>query len=91
MSGVLIQRVGLAAFNAAENGFRRFDGGKEDIQDYLRAKLDFIGRSAIEAMREPSEAILAAHHVVPDDTDFRDRARDNWQAMVDAALAEAAA
>ena len=45
-----------------------------------------LARAAIEAMREPTSEIIKAHHVVPDDTDFTDRAARNWSAMIDAAL-----
>lgn len=45
-----------------------------------------IALIAIKTMREPTVAMIKAHHVVPDDTNFEDRARDNWQAMIDAAL-----
>lgn len=60
MSETIVQKVGLAAYNAAENGFRKYDPEKEDIQDYLRAKLDFIGRAAIAAMRTPTEVMVNA-------------------------------
>lgn len=35
--------------------------------------------------REPTEAIIKAHHVVPDDNDFEERVRSNWKALIDAA------
>ena len=43
-------------------------------------------RTAIAAMREPTEAIIRAHHLVPDDNDFDKRAADNWRNLIDAAL-----
>lgn len=95
MSADLIQKVGLAAYNACENGFRRFDGEKEDIQAYLRAKLAFIGRTALEAMREPTENIVGAGMTVPEKIAYEEGAivmsidyRAIWDAMISAALSE---
>lgn len=45
-----------------------------------------LAKDMIEAMQEPTKDILEAHHVVPDDNDFRERAKRNWHAMIDAAL-----
>jgi hypothetical protein len=63
----------------------RATGYVDEWDDY---PLTLVARSVIEAMRDPAPAILEAHHVVPDDTDFRERALANWQAMIDAACAE---
>ena len=45
-----------------------------------------IVRAVIAEMREPTEAIINAHHVVPDDNDFDQRAADNWRNLVDVML-----
>lgn len=85
----MVERVGLAAYNAAENGFRAFDREKEDIQDYLRAKIAFIGRAAIQAMREPTAEMRQAgmhEHAVTADPEDMDQVSDAYTAMIDAAL-----
>ena len=45
-----------------------------------------VARAVIKAMREPTEAIIKAHHVVPDDNNFDERAADNWRNLIDAVL-----
>ena len=45
-----------------------------------------LAAAAIAAMREPTANVVAAHHVVPDDNDFKERAADNWRNLIDAAL-----
>lgn len=42
---------------------------------------------AIAAMREPTKEIVSAHHIVPEDNDFYDRAAANWRNLIDTALA----
>lgn len=59
---------------------RKADDG---INNYYK-----MARFAIMVMREPTPEILHAHHVVPDDNDFMERVHRNWQAMIDAILAE---
>lgn len=50
-------------------------------------------RAAIEAMREPTEAMLGAHEAVcvfrsqDEREDYRDNLREAWATMIDAALA----
>lgn len=81
----MVQKVGLAAYNACENGFRRFDGEREDIQEYLREKLAFIGRAAIEAMQEPTVKMVSA--ALPDGVWIEDASVEAmWGRMIDAAL-----
>lgn len=73
----MIERVALAIAAA---------DGEDYMEDYRQ--FDKWARAAIAAMREPTEAVLGAHQVVPDDTDFRELALENWQRMIDAALEE---
>lgn len=75
----LIERVAAAIAAASMDGS---DGNMGDEAALV------LARAAIEAMLEPGEVAVLAHQVVPDGTDFRDRALANWQAMIDAALAE---
>jgi hypothetical protein len=90
----MLKKVGLAAYNAVENGFRRHDPNKEDIQDYLNAKIEFIGRAVIGAMREPTEWMKSAgcNKLWGDDRITDPMAdgivEDVWPAMIDAILAE---
>lgn len=44
-----------------------------------------VARAVLEAIREPSEAMVEA---IPDDRNTPIYAEDIWQAMIDAALAE---
>lgn len=84
----MVERVGLVAHNA-ENGFRAFDREKEDIQDYLRAKIAFVGRTAIQAMREPTEEMRLAgmhEHALTSDPADMDQVSWPYTAMIDAAL-----
>lgn len=75
----LIERVAAAIAAASVDGADENMGGEAAL---------VLARAAIEAMLEPGEVVLSAHHAVPEGTDFRDRALTNWQAMIDAALAE---
>jgi len=54
--------------------------------DYDPFPYDEMARTVIKAMREPTEAIIKAHHLVPEDNDFDQRAADNWRNLIDAAL-----
>lgn len=69
----MIERVGRAL-------------AKEEGYAYDPLPYDARARAAIEAMREPTEAIIKAHHLVPEDNDFDQRAADNWRNLIDAAL-----
>ena len=44
-------------------------------------------RLVIAAMREPTPEIVSAHHIVPEDNDFYDRAAANWRNLIDVILA----
>lgn len=48
--------------------------------------LSKIVHAMLENMREPTQAMMNAHHLVPEDNDFDERCLANWQAMIDAEL-----
>lgn len=89
----MVNHVGLAAYNAVENGFRQFDPEREDIQDYLRAKIAFVGRAVIAAMRSPTAAMLEAGSDAMKGREISGDAKFStlqvgYLAMLDAALAD---
>ena len=64
--------------------YKAIDRGQTcDIGGVIQALLD---AGYVIVPREPTEAIIKAHHVVPDDNDFDQRAADNWRNLIDAIL-----
>jgi hypothetical protein len=53
---------------------------------YAKVMLDMAARAAIEAMREPTEAMVDAGAVAEGDGNLAVQARSLWDAMIDAAL-----
>jgi hypothetical protein len=46
-----------------------------------------VAKAAIEAMREPTQEMLNARHLITKDNYIADET-DNWRAMIDAALTD---
>lgn len=80
MMNEMVERVAKAI--AAADGYDSWETAHKLTID----KYTGLARAGINAMRDPPAAVIEAHHVVPDDTDFPERAKRNWQAMIDAAL-----
>jgi hypothetical protein len=62
-----------------------------EAPDDIRSGWRFMARAAIEAMREPTEAMIRAAFTAPDAhmaSDPKDLQRIEWRAMINAALAE---
>jgi hypothetical protein len=82
----------LARFTPEElggNGHAQFDPQRRTLSidaEFNEGQLREVACFVLSAMREPTDALLAAHQVVPDDTNFNERAADNWRALIDAAL-----
>jgi hypothetical protein len=58
----------------------------DQLAPHARARADEWARAAIAVMREPTKAMIEAHHVVWEDADFNERAADNWRNLIDEAL-----
>lgn len=93
MTDAMIERVALAIWAAREKQFPPFTQRKEPDQ-LDRSSGAWVAvlsqaRAAIEAMREPSEAMEKAGDLPGwDDSVSVGLSREVWQAMTDAALAE---
>lgn len=79
----MIERVALVLTRVNLMADRTEDLGGDDYSD--------LARAAIEAMREPTEAMLDAHETrmrtsLPGQTHLRSEALQAWRAMIDAAL-----
>lgn len=75
--GEMVERVGRAMCDA-KHGIRTFDNHPN-----MRAHFMALARIAVEAMREPTKEMIAAESGLNADWLVAD-----WQAMIDAALAE---
>jgi hypothetical protein len=86
----MIER-GARAVCAASGGSWRSPPFNNLHTDALNNRWRYIARAAIEAMREPTEAMVEAHYKAHADTEtvFAD-AEDVWRAMIDAAIMEKA-
>lgn len=73
----IIDRIAQAICNAGK-GQPAWDEATEYQRDFHRAE----ARAAIEAMREPTKAMLLAGH----GANLCDNAPEVWQAMIDEAL-----
>lgn len=86
----MVERVARALWNAesvrATDRPRRSEWADES--EKTQESWRYMARAAIEALREPTEVIMRAHHVVPDDADYKERIADNWRALIDAILKE---
>lgn len=77
----MVERVAKAAYESL------FDGNWPDVGTSIDADgFRTAARAAIAAMREPTTEIIKAHHIVPDDSNFDQRAADNWRHLIDAGL-----
>ena len=90
----MLERVARAMFNASGEEY----GMKWAMNPDNRARWKMLARTAIEAMREPTEAMVEAasatgeyggisDHGAPEPNDFDPE--DVWDAMITAALADA--
>lgn len=96
MENEMIERVARAQHRAHyERGRRLYpDGAWELLDRFQRENWLFSARAAIEAMREPSEAMsTAGKHAVKgcDSTFERDIAETAYAVMIDAALSSSPA
>ncbi len=86
----MIERVARA--RCAEQGinpdapFRNLVGDKQRIVNWQAWTGE--ARAAIEAMREPTDAMIDAGAVAEGDGNLEAQARNLWAAMIDAALKE---
>lgn len=90
MSESMIDRVAKAIYDAANaedyvSDYRFHDG---DTTLDGRFNLDKFARAAIEAMREPTKAMLKDGWEHTADPCWEDDVADCWRAMIDAALSE---
>jgi hypothetical protein len=95
MTNSMIERVARALYERARNPAAPAEGGyvSNDEPPYTtldgKWNLSDMARAAIEAMREPTEAMVTAGgHAALDSVSQRADARDAWEAMIDAALKE---
>lgn len=78
----MVERVAKALYEATP--FKETEGGYDAQSDLYRRSCRLLARAAIEAMREPTDAMVDAAY-------GRERTgteRGNWRAMIDAALTE---
>ena len=87
----MIERVRAAILGAVGDKVLLDEGGETLIDGYVDATA--IARAAIEAMREPTEAMTAEgascidfHDLVSDEREI-DEIASSWRAMIDTALA----
>lgn len=77
----MVERVATALYDATP--FKETEGGLDVQSDTYQRMCRLLARAAIQAMREPTDFVLAAAH-----RNNHPRDIETWQTMIDAALAE---
>ena len=80
----MVERVARALYAATP--FKQAEGGYHEQSDVYRRSCLLLARAAIEAMREPTEAMVDAFVWYGHGKTIGDVARIGWQSMIDAAL-----